>query len=126
MARPDRSTGLAPEDIIARIEKALAIDGTHTWADLRERLLSGQAQVFWNDHGVWIVEVIQTPQKRYLNAWVVAGELPGVMDLQPQVIAFAKEMGCERVVARARFGWKHVARAHGWQEEAMVISHEVS
>lgn len=125
MVRPDHSVPLPPEKIIERIKKALARDKSHTWEDLDARLKVGTAQIFWNDHGAWVTEVLQAPRKRSLNVWVVAGELPEVMDLQDQVIEFARKMDCKELHATARFGWKHVARAHGWQEKAVLITHEV-
>jgi hypothetical protein len=121
-----RPNGLPPDEIIRRVKKALAKAGeTHTWEDVVELLKAGHAQAFWNEHGIWITEIMQSPRKRWLHVWIVAGALPHVMDLQPAVIAFAKEKGAERITATARFGWKHVAEAHGWHRKAMVITHEV-
>lgn len=120
------SDGLAPEKIIERIKCALARDKTHTFEDVVALLQAGQAQIFWNNHGAWITEIINAPSGlRMLNVWVVAGELPGVMDLQPQVLEHARQHNCQRVIATARFGWKHVARQYGWKRHAMVITHEV-
>lgn len=124
MEKPDRSP-LPPEAIIERIEKALAREGTHTWDDVREDLVDGSAQIFWNDHGAWITRVEQAPQARRLLVWIVAGELPEVMDLQDKVEKHAFLMGCDQMIATARFGWKHVARAHGWEPQAMTISRKV-
>lgn len=123
---PRPSDGLLPEEIVRRAKKALKAAGdTHTWDDVVALLKAGQAQAFWNDHGIWITEVLQSPRKCWLHVWIVAGELPGVMDLQPQVLAFAKERGAARITATARFGWKHVAKAHGWKNAAVCITHEV-
>jgi hypothetical protein len=119
------ANGLPPEEIIRRIEKALARDKTHDWPTMLSMILAGKAQIFANAHGAWITEVVQTPLARWLNVWVVAGELPGVMELQDQVLDFARKQGCQHVVATARFGWKNVAREHGWREHAMVITHEL-
>lgn len=117
--------GLPPEEIIVRIKKALKRDGTHSWDDLVARIKDGSANIFWSEHGAWVTELVPFPQKKLLNVWVVAGELPEVMDLQPQVLAFAKEHGCASVYATARKGWKFVAQEHGWHEHAVVITHEV-
>ena len=119
------SKGLPPDEIVRRIRKALARDGAHTWEHVKDLLEVGAAQIFWNDHGVWITEIVSTPLSRWLHVWVVAGELPGVMDLQPAVLAHAKATNCHHVTATARFGWKHVAKAHGWRRHAMVITHDV-
>ena len=120
MARP-----VTPDDIQDRIKRALAIYGTHSWDDVKDLLRERKAQMFWNDHGAWITEVLTGPQRRILNCWVVAGELPGVMDLQDEAMTFAREQGCEAMTATARLGWKHVARQYGWKEKAMLIQREV-
>lgn len=124
MGRP-APNGLPPAEVIRRIEKALARDKAHNWATLAPLIAAGHAQIFWNAHGVWITEIIQTPLSRFLNVWVVAGELPGVMDLQEQVIEHARQNNCQYLVATARFGWKHVAAEYGWKAHAMVFKHEV-
>lgn len=118
-------TPLCPAEIRARIEKALEIDGTHAWGDLVARFHDGRSQVFWNDHGAWVTDIIVYPRKRVLHVWIVAGELPEVMKVQTQVEAFARLEKCDYITAVARFGWKHVARQHGWQEHAMLIRHPV-
>lgn len=116
---------MTPDDIQDRIKRALRRDGTHTWEHVKERLRDGRAQMFWNDHGAWITEINAYPLKRVMNCWVVAGELPGVMDLQEHVLAHARENDCADLTATARFGWKHVARQYGWKEKAMLIHREV-
>jgi hypothetical protein len=119
--------GMPPEEIIARIEKALAIDGTHTWEDVREMLVNGACQIFSNEHGAWITEILVSPRKRMLNVWIVAGELPEVMALQAEVERYALTMTCEEMVVRgARLGWKNVAKEYGWEEHAMVLRRPVT
>lgn len=110
---------------LRRIEAALEISGTHSLADVAKAIVDGNAQCFENAHGCWITEIMVSPRRKWLNVWVVAGELPGVMDIQPQVLAFAKAHGCEKVTATARLGWKHVAKAHGWSNQSLVITHPV-
>lgn len=117
------ANGLPGDEIVRRIKKALARDGTHTWQHVQDLYEAKAVQIFHNDHGAWITEIAKSPLSKWLNVWVVAGELPGVMDLQPQVLEFAKSQGCSHLTATARFGWKHVAAAHGWRKHAMVITH---
>ena len=119
-------SSLPPDEIVKRIEKALDRDGTHAWSDMVELLKAGKCQMFWNDHGAWITEIIQFPRAKHLHCWVVAGELPGVMDIQKQVEKYSKAMNCNRITATARTGWKHVAREYGWKESAMSIVKEVA
>ena len=67
MVKQETSDGLPPDEIIRRIEKALAHgNNTHTWEDVRQGLLEGSYQIFWNVHGVCITEIVQAPQKKIL------------------------------------------------------------
>jgi len=120
------SNGLPPEEIIKRIKKALMIGGdTHSWDDVREGLIEGKYQIFWNDHGACISEVIDAPKRRYMNIFVVAGELPGVMDLQDEVENHAITMGCSYMMTSARMGWKKVLPGYGWKESRAVFVREI-
>jgi hypothetical protein len=122
-----RKPPLPPGEIVRRIEKALAIDGTHTWEDVRQELIAGTAQIFWSEHGAWITQLWPAPRKKVLNVWVVAGELPEVMEIQEQVERFAADNDVDMMTVRgARFGWKHVARQHGWTEQSVVLTHPVN
>lgn len=119
--------GLPGSEIVRRIEEALAIDGTHNWQDMREMLIDGRCQIFWSDHGAWITEILAGPRKKFLNVWVVAGELPEVMEIQKQVERHARENGCKVMVVRgARLGWKNIAKAYGWDTRAVVLSRGVN
>ena len=119
--------GLPPEEIIRRIERALVLGGnTHTWEDVRIGLLEGKYQIFWNKHGACITEICRAPQCLYLNCFVVAGELPGVMELQEEVEKHALTMGCKYMTTSARMGWKKVLPNYGWKETRVVFTKEVT
>lgn len=117
---------MTPAEKIKRIEKALRLGrDIFSWEDIRERAMDGRLQIFDNEHGVWVTEIIQTPQKRYLNCHIVAGELPGVMALQDGVIKHAANSSCAFISAIARPGWKPHLETYGWQQDAIVICKEV-
>lgn len=125
MAKPE-SNGLPPDEIIKRIEKALKGGGDcYSWEDVRHGLLMGRFQIFWNEHGVCICEVIAAPQKRYLHCFVVAGELPGVMDLQDQVIQHALTNSCEFMTTTGRIGWERVLPKYGWKKAHTVMNFDL-
>ncbi|CAB4200674.1 hypothetical protein UFOVP1339_60 [uncultured Caudovirales phage] len=125
MERPDPD-GLTPAQIIERIEIALdAAGGTHTWEDVCTGLKAGAYQMFWNKHGAAITEIVNFPRKRVLHCWIVAGELPGVMELQDQVIAHAQKHECSLMTTTARPGWRKVLPSYGWKEDTAMFSHEV-
>jgi hypothetical protein len=118
-------------EIVARITEALERDGTHTWEDVRQMLICGDAQIFWNDHGAWITQVMVAPKMRWLHVWIVAGQLPGLMELQDQVETFCKTNTIERMVATTRPGWAVLTTKDGWEEfgwhkHGEVLTHPVS
>lgn len=125
--KTDHKAALPGEEIIRRIKKALSREGngSHTWEDVVELLKAGKAQIFFNGDGAWITEIIHSPRKRWLNVWVVAGQLPGVMDLQSKVVEFARSQGISDITATCRLGWKQIAREYGWKEKAMFITLKV-
>ncbi|CAB4124564.1 hypothetical protein UFOVP62_12 [uncultured Caudovirales phage] len=125
MANP-ASDGLPPEEIIKRVEKALRNGGDcYSWEDVREALLLGKFQLFWNEHGVCITEIKTTPRKRYLHCFVVAGEMPGVMELQDQVIQHALTSSCEFMTTAGRVGWERVLPKFGWRKTQAVMRYDL-
>lgn len=126
MVKPETSDPLPPEEIIQRIKKALHHGGdTHTWEDVCQGLVEGKFQIFWNDYGVCITEIMVSPRTKYLNAFIVAGKLPGVMDLQEQVENFAREQSCKFMLTTARHGWKKVLPNYGWKPTKTVFAKKI-
>lgn len=123
--------GLPGAEIVARIEEALEREGTHNWDDVREMLITGEAQIFFNDHGAWITRICVAPRMRWLHVWLAAGQLPGVMDIQEQVEQFARTNTLARIIVTARPGWSVLASKEGWEKfgwkkHGDVMMHEVT
>lgn len=122
MAKAASNLGLPPDEIIRRIKVALKRGGGgYSWEDVSTGLILGRFQIFWNGHGACITEIVQTPQKRYLNCFVVAGELPGVMELHDQVEAYGLTQSCEYMMTSARMGWQTVLPDYGWKKHSIVF-----
>ena len=117
---------MEPEPKIERMQKALDRDGGHDWPHVVDLLEKGDCQIFDSDQGVWITEIKNAPKGKALNVWLVAGSLPGVMELQPEVEAFATANGCRKLTAGVRRGWKKTAEAHGWKVVGLVIEKELT
>lgn len=124
MAKPEKFSGpLPPEEIIKRIKIALKKGGdTHTWEDVREGLITGKYQIFHNDFGACITEIVDAPQCRYLNCFVVAGKLPEVMELHDQVEFFGLTQHCKFMTTSARPGWQTVLPKRGWKRTHFVFA----
>lgn len=124
MARPETSNAALPtEEIIRRIKVALKKGGdTHSWEDIQQGLVEGRYQIFHNDHGVCITEIIHAPKCRYLNCFVVAGKLPEVMELHNQVEFFGLTQHCKYMLTSARPGWQTVLPKFGWKKSQVVFT----
>ena len=121
------SKPLTPEQKMVKIAKALKRGGgTHTLQDVLDGLLAGKYQLFENDDGVCITEIMEAPQGRYLHCWIVAGRLPGVMQLSDAVERHALTNSCRYMTTSGRFGWKTVLPHFGWKPSQIVFTKEVS
>jgi len=126
MTQLEISKPLEGHQILSKIKKALRLSqDTHSWEDIRRGLLEGQYQIFQNDDGACITEIVQAPQKRYLNIVIVAGRLPGVMKLQKVLERHAREQGCQFMVSHGRKGWRKVVPLYGWTEEAVIFKKDI-
>jgi hypothetical protein len=116
---------MTPAEKIARIKKALHYAGDyHAWDDVLEGLNSGRYQIFDNDSGCIVTEIIQLPKKRYLNCWLLGGELPHVLDLVPDMERHALSNDCPELMAFGRRGWERVLPKMGWKITGTTFSKE--
>lgn len=106
---------------------ALAHDGTHGLEDVTAALAEGRAQLFACATGACVTEVVVAPRKRYLRVWLAGGDMDGMRQLHPQVVAFAKAEGCTSIVMHGRTGWERtfLTREEGWRPTLMTFEKEV-
>ena len=101
------------QEKIRRFEKALAQGGgTHTIDDVLARLRERKAECFASPSGdsVVVTEVLQFPQLRACNYWVVAGNLFECAEMQPAIDAWAIGEGCSVAIATGRMGWLRLSQ----------------
>lgn len=112
---------------MVKIAKALKHGGsTHSLCNVLDGLLEGKYQLFENNDGVCVTEIMEAPNGRYLHCWIVAGRLPGVMKLQESVERHALTNSCKFMSTAARPGWKTVLPQYGWKPSQTVFIKEVS
>ncbi len=122
-----KSEPLTSDEKIARIRKALRYAGNyHSWEDVVLGLNEGRYQIFDNDDGALITEVMQLPRGRYVNVWIAAGRLPGIMKNVAEVEKLARSEGCRQMVAFGREGWDRVLPHYGWNKIGVVYSRDVT
>ena len=107
---------LTPEEMRARFERSLQWAGpTHTVENVLERVREGRAQFWHSDDGAIVSEVVEFPLVKTINFWLIAGTLPGCVALEPRVLEFARDVGCEVATGTGRPGWGSVP---GWRRHS--------
>lgn len=116
---------IASDLLQKRLAKALKIGGdTHTIEDIQHAVARGTMQCFVKGDSFAITEIIKSPQKTYLNIFLVVGDL-SVTELHDEIAAFAEQAGCSFMQAFGRPGWKHEAKRLGWKPQQTVFRRNI-
>jgi hypothetical protein len=99
--------------------------GTHELADVARALAEGRAQYWTNGGAAIVTEIIQYPQLRAVNYWLVGGELRAALALAPKIEDWARERNCVRAVALGRKGWTPHLCDLGWTAPATGFRKEL-
>ncbi|MET1020146.1 MAG: hypothetical protein ABWX62_09195 [Microterricola sp.] len=99
--------------------------GTHTLDDIVDLIREGHMQSFCEGETWAITQIIQFPQKRILEIFLVVGDMPEAEKLHDQVVAFAKEHDCQMVRCFGRDGWSKWAVPRGWTNGQRVYMKEI-
>jgi len=111
------------ELILERMEKACSLPfASHNLPDVIAALKAGDMQAFWNDEAVVITEICVSPRRRFLNIFLAAGTLAGVLACQKQIVEFTRKNGIEEVQATCRVGWFKHLKKRGWKKVAEVLT----
>ena len=108
-----------------RLARALRLGGdTHTIDDIHQAIARGTMQCFVKGNSFAITEVINAPQKRFLNVFLIVGEL-NILELHDEVEAFAKQAGCDFMQAYGRPGWTPKIKSLGWEPDRIVFRRKI-
>lgn len=109
--------------LLTKLERALKVGGnTHTVGDVYLGLESGHYQGWFTDNAGVITQIVNTPQKKWLNCFLAFGDLEEVMSLQPKIVAFGKEHGCSFMAMTGRWGWQKVLPKYGWTHKTVSMA----
>lgn len=113
------------EGYLEQAEEALAsFGGLYSIRDVLNAIDRGEMQSF-TDKTSWVVTKIDTyPQKRVLNLVLGVGTIEGMLALQPEVLAFAKEWNCDLMWSVSRRGWENIMTP-GWVKSASIYVREI-
>lgn len=108
-----------------RLTRALNLCGnTHTVDDIHLAIATGAMQCFAKGDSFAITEIINAPQKRFLNVFLIVGDL-SILELHDDVEAFAKQAGCDFMQAYGRPGWKPKIKSLGWEPDRIVFRRKI-
>jgi hypothetical protein len=118
------------EQKVRRFEKALAQGGgTHSIADVLDRIGEGKACCWTNGDSVVVTEVLMFPRLRAVNYWIIAGKLHECTALQPDIDAWAISEGCSVATATGRMGWLRLSQTpigEGWHAAGIKYVKQLS
>ncbi len=92
-------------------------------SDLIGCLQRGEMQAFHNDRGIILTSLVQSPQRKYLEIFLSAGDMDAVLELFPEVEEWALEQGAEFGRAFVRPGFERIFKERGWQKKTVVMEY---
>jgi len=106
-------------------EALVGMGGTHTLDDIVDLIREGNMQSFVEGETWAITQIIQFPQRRVLEIFLVVGDMPEAEKLHDQIMAFAKEHECTLVRCFGRAGWAKWALPRGWTNGQRIYMKEL-
>lgn len=82
--------------------------GTHTIDDVCLMVGSGHFKLWTGEHSACVTEFVQMPRMKLLSVFAAGGDLDELRNMENDIIAFAKQSGCKRILGAGRPGWSRV------------------
>lgn len=106
---------LSTDELKRRFERAVRqLGGAYDVEDIINRVNDGTMQSWQSGQSVVVTEVLSFPRKKIVNVVLVAGNIEEIMALQDEVAAWAKEIGCSKMITSGRRGLSTVLPKYGW------------
>ena len=98
------------------IEAALEHSGgTHDFQDVVDELRSGSMQLWPAPKGCIVTQLVIYPKKKVIHVFLAGGNLEQILDMDEDVINWAKQQGCSAGTMSGRLGWKKPLTKLGWK-----------
>ncbi len=90
----------------AGLQKALDHAGnTHSLEHVRAAIETQDAQWFATQDCAFVTEIISYPLKTVGRIWLATGNLKALKAMQPYMVQWFKQHGCEAILCLGREGW---------------------
>lgn len=80
-------------------------------------------QAFHNDRAIVLTSIIDAPQRRYIEVFMSAGDIDGVLELIPLAEEWGKKQGAEFARAMVRPGYERILKDRGWKSKTIVMEY---
>lgn len=116
----------ALEDELVRCKKWIKAalrysGGTHTYEDVADNIRSGKQQLWPAEQSCVVTEIIAYPRKKTIHIFLAGGNMDEIHSMQPDVMAWAKHYGCEKMTMAGRKGWARANLKIGWKESLVLM-----
>ena len=98
--------------------------GTHVFDDIVAGIRKGTMQLWPTPRGCLLTEKVCYPRKKVLNIFLGGGDLDQILDMNDDVIKFAKLEGCTALTMTGRKGWVKPLLKDGWTNPHFVYEKE--
>jgi hypothetical protein len=100
----------------ALLERALALEASYSFEDVKQGVEHGLFQYWPLPHSVVITQLIQFPQKTVFFIFLAAGEMREIEAASAEILAWGKEKGATEARITGRPGWarSYLVKKDGW------------
>lgn len=108
------------------IEAALEHSGgTHDFADIAKAVMRGEMQLWPNENGCLVTEIVSFPKKKTLNVFLGGGKMRDLLAMYGDIEAWATAQGCDGMTINGRQGWQRIFAKRGWKVQNVCLSKEI-
>lgn len=101
-------------------------DGTHTLDDVADGVARGLFQFWPGNTSAVVTEIITYPRTRVLHYFLAGGTLQELAEMRPDIEAWGRAIGCNRVTLCGRRGWlKSFLHDEGYTEKWSVMAKDL-
>ena len=100
--------------------------GTHRIEDIERLIAEGKLQFWPGKRSAVVTEILEYPQLKALNFFLVGGDLSELLEWEPSFIAWAKALGCTRISqVLGRRGWEPTLKPLGYKTTLSVMLKDI-